>query len=81
MRIFIFKSESRAELHAFAGDLMGSKLPEQHGPWTAAGAVGPNSTPPHDFSRASIEKAIEGEGFQLWRLRKKADTGFAVIGA
>ena len=81
MRIFIFKSETRGELHAFAGDLMGSRLPEQHGPWTVTGAIGPDSPPPHDFKRDAIEKAIEGKGFQLWRLRKKADTGFAVIGA
>jgi hypothetical protein len=26
MRIYIFKSEERKELRAFAGDLMGSKL-------------------------------------------------------
>jgi len=73
MRIFIFKSETRADLHAFAGDLRGSRLPAQHGPWTVTGAVGPDSAPPHNFSREALEKAIEGEGFQLWRFRKKAE--------
>jgi len=34
MQIYIFKSETRRVLHAFAGDLMGSKLPQNHGPWT-----------------------------------------------
>ena len=62
MRIFIFKSETRAELHAFAGDLMGSRLPEQHGPWTATGAIGPDSTPPHHFKRDAIEKALDAFG-------------------
>jgi hypothetical protein len=81
MRIFIFKSETRAELHAFAGDLMGSKLPPHHGPWTATGAIGPDSAPPHDFSRDAIEKAIDGAGFQLWRLRKKPESGFDDIHA
>jgi hypothetical protein len=33
MQIYIFKS------HAFAGDLMGSKLPQNHGPWTVTGVV------------------------------------------
>ncbi len=72
MRIFIFKSESKNELRAFAGDLIGSKLPEGHGPWTAVGAIGPDSPPPHNFSRDAIEQAISGKGFQLWRMVKKA---------
>ena len=33
MQIYIFKSETRKGLHAFAG-VMGSKLPQNHGPWT-----------------------------------------------
>ena len=40
MRIYIFKSETRKELRAFAADLAGSKLPQNHGPWTATGAIG-----------------------------------------
>jgi len=71
MRIYIFKSETRKGLQAFAGDLAGSRLPPQHGPWTATGAVGPEKAPPHNFSRDAIEGAIEAEGFQLWRLAKK----------
>lgn len=73
MRIYIFKSEMKKELHAFAGDLMGSKLPPHHGPWTATGVVGLDRAPPHNFSREAIEEAIGGEGFQLWRLRKKTE--------
>jgi hypothetical protein len=72
MRIYIFKSETRKELRAFAGDLMGSKLPKQHGPWSVTGIVAPDRAPPHNFSRPAIEEAIEGEGFQLWRLGKTA---------
>ena len=41
MRIYIFKSETRKDLRAFAGDLMGSKLPMNHGPWSVTGTVGP----------------------------------------
>jgi len=73
MRIYMFKSETRAGLRAFAGDLVGTKLPERHGPWTATGAIGADKAPPHKLSRDAIEKAIDGEGFQLWRLRDKAE--------
>ena len=55
---------------AFAGDLMGSRLPERHGPWTATGAIGPDKAPPRNLSRDAIESAIDAEGFQLWRLRR-----------
>jgi len=73
MRIYIFKSETRKGLQAFAGDLTGSRLPEQLGAWTATGAVGPEKAPPHNVSRDAIEQAIEAKGFQLWRLAKKAE--------
>jgi hypothetical protein len=72
MRIYIFKSESRKELRAFAGNLIGDKLPKSHGPWTATGVIGPDKAPPHNLSRDTIERAINAEGFQLWRLQKKA---------
>ena len=74
MRIYIFKSETRKDLHAFAADLMGSKLPERHGPWTVTGAIGPDNAPPHNFSRNAIEGAIDAEGFQLWRLSKTTES-------
>ena len=73
MRIYIFKSETSKELRAFAGDPMGSKLPQNHGPWTVTGVVGPHKAPPHNFSRDVIEEAIDVEGFQLWRLGKKME--------
>ena len=73
MRIYIFKSETTKELLAFAGDLVGSKLPENHGPWTATGVIAQDKAPPHKFSRDAIEEAIEAEGFQLWRLSKKTE--------
>jgi hypothetical protein len=70
MRIYVFKSETRKALHAFVGDPGGSKLPQQHGPWTATGVVAADRAPPHGFPRDAIEKAIDTEGFQLWRLRE-----------
>ena len=72
MRIYIFKSETRKELRAFASDPAGAQLPKQHGPWTATGIVGASSEPPHKMSRDAIEKALAAEGFQMWRMAKKA---------
>jgi hypothetical protein len=72
MRIYIFKSESKRELRAFASDLSGGKLPKSHGPWTATGVVAADKAPPHNLSRDTIEQAINAEGFQLWRMQKKA---------
>lgn len=71
MRIFIFKSEARPELRAFAAELDGSQLPKQFRPWRAIGAIAPDRDPPHELSRAVIEQAIERQGFQLWRMSKK----------
>ena len=73
MRIYIFKSETKKELRAFAGEQDGSKLPQQHGPWTVTGVIGPEKVPPYKFSREAIEEAIDTEGFQLWRLSKKTE--------
>ena len=73
MRIYIFKSETRKDLRAFAGDLTGSRLPQNHGPWTATGAIGPDSAPPYNFSRDAIEEAIDVEGLQLWRFVEKTE--------
>ena len=72
MRIFIFKSEASADLRAFGGDLAGMRLPSQFKPWRAVGAVAPDRDPPHNLSRDVIEKAINSQGFQLFRLSKKA---------
>jgi hypothetical protein len=70
MRFYIFKSETTSDLRAFAGEQDGSKLPTKHGPWTVVGVVGADKAPPHNFSRAAIEEAINGSGFQLWRFKK-----------
>jgi hypothetical protein len=69
-RIFIFSSDA-SNLRAFAGDAAGSKLPTKFGPWHAVGVIGPHKEPPHKFVRADIEKAIDTQGFQLWRLRSQ----------
>ena len=72
MRIFIFKSEASPDLRAFGDDLIGSRLPKQFSPWRAVGSVAPGGAPPHRLSRDVIETAINDNGFQLWRMSKKA---------
>jgi hypothetical protein len=70
-KLYIFKSETKGDLRAFCGDSVGSRLPEQLKPWRAAGVVQPGRAPPHNLPRAEIEKSIETQGFQLWRLKDK----------
>ena len=72
MRLYVFKSDANGELRAFTGDITGSSLPEKFRPWHAVGAVAPDAAPPHGLSRAGIEKAIDAQGFQLWRMKAKA---------
>jgi hypothetical protein len=74
MRIYVFKSETKVWLRAFAGDPDVNKLPRPHGPWTAIGTISPNDAPPHNLPRDIIEKAINADGFQLWRLRDRKRT-------
>jgi len=71
MRLFMFTSQAKDDLHAFAGDESGSKLPAKYGPWGLTGTLGSRETPPHKFSRKTIEQSISSEGFQLWRMKPK----------
>jgi hypothetical protein len=48
-------------------------LPEKFRPWHAVGVIGPDKAPPHNLARDEIEKAIDARGFQLWRMKAKAD--------
>jgi hypothetical protein len=75
MRIYIFRSEAKRELRAFAGDAAGSKLPDRFRPWRAVGVVGSEKEPPHNLPREQIEAAIESQGFQLWRMKPKVTSG------
>ncbi|AMN40314.1 hypothetical protein [Rhodoplanes sp. Z2-YC6860] len=69
MRLFMFKSESDRELHAFSGDPGGRQLPSRHGPWTAVGVIREDKEPPHKISRETVEKSITDHGFQLYKKR------------
>jgi hypothetical protein len=69
MKLYIFRSETKSELRAFCSDMAGSRLPQHFRPWRAIGVVRPDRAPPHNLPRADIEKSIEAQGFQLWRLK------------
>ena len=71
MRLFMFKSEGKPGLHAFAPDPGGEQLPARHGPWTATGVVREDKDPPHNMSRKLIEKGISDQGFQLYRMKDR----------
>ena len=75
MRIFIFQSESKQELRAFAGDMIGSRLPSRFGPWRFVRAAAHGVALPHRIPRPGIERAILSEGFQLWRLKAQQAAG------
>lgn len=72
MRFYIFSSDAKKGLRAFAGDIAGNKLPVQFRPWRAIGVVGFDKAPPHSLPRAEIEEAIGSEGYKLWRIKPKA---------
>jgi hypothetical protein len=72
MRLYMFKSKT-ADVCAFAGDAEGLKLPEKFRPWKPDGFVENGAQPPHNLSRFKIEAALKMVGFQLWRVRAKAE--------
>jgi hypothetical protein len=67
MRFYMFKSQAKPGLNAFAEDGTGTKLPQQFAPWLVTGVVKPDAKPPHNLPRAPIEEALKERGFQLWR--------------
>ncbi len=69
MQIFIFRSDAKRELQAFTDDPTGARLPGQFAPWRATGVIRADRSPPHNFDRATIERSIHDQGFQLWRLK------------
>ncbi len=71
MRIFMFSSGALADLHAFANDEAGSKLPAKYAPWGLTGTLSARQEPPHSFSRRTIEQALSTTGYQLWRMKPK----------
>jgi hypothetical protein len=71
MRLFIFTSQAKPTIHAFSADSSGSKLPEKLAPWTFTRMLGSRQGLPHNLSREAVERGINLEGYQLWRLKAK----------
>jgi hypothetical protein len=69
MRIFVFESSKHMGLHAFAGDISGSRLPDRVGPWRLIRGSPSGGSLPHGIPRRTIERAIGAAGFQMWRLK------------
>jgi hypothetical protein len=42
---------------------------------SAIGVVGADKAPPHRLSRQQIERAIDTQGFQLWRMKSNGAKG------
>jgi hypothetical protein len=72
MRLYVFRSGSSGELRAFTSDIVGGRLPPRFRPWHVVGAVAPDAAPPYGLSRECIKRAIDAQGFQLWRLKANA---------
>ena len=77
MRIFIFKSQQKPGLCAFAEDRSGATLPTQFAPWQGTGVITEEKKPPFTLPRAEIEDAIRTKGFQLWRIKAKEEASSA----
>jgi hypothetical protein len=71
--IHTFSSTNGSGLHACTDDPEGRSLPIRHGPWKHVGRVQAGRDLPHGLDRGTIEKAIEANGFQMWRIRKSED--------
>jgi len=71
MRLYMFTSQAKSDLHAFAADERGTKLPPKYAPWGLTGTLGTRAAPPHNFARRDIERSVETEGLQLWRTHPK----------
>lgn len=67
--IYVFESETREGLFAFAGEPSGTHLPERHGPWRATGSEPRLSR----IDRSAIDAAVKKVGFQLWRKRAASE--------
>ncbi|MCP4383289.1 MAG: hypothetical protein GY798_18035 [Hyphomicrobiales bacterium] len=72
MKMYVFKSQAKNGLRAFAADDEGGDLPERFGPWQADGNIAAEQALPYDLPRGEVEAALRNQGFQMWRL--KADS-------
>ena len=72
MRVFMFVSQAKDGLHAFAGDESGSKLPAKYGPWDFVATIDSYQRFPFGFPRKAVEEEIASRGYQLWRMKPES---------
>ena len=74
MRIYIFKSEiRRGGFSRLRRRSRWEQAPESAWTLDCHRVVRPEADPLHKFSRLSIERAIDGDDFQLWRLSAEVE--------
>ena len=70
--LFLFRSDSAPDLHAYSGSRAGHQLPAKLGPWSYLSLVGPGQQPERGLRRGDIETGIARAGYQMWRRKVKA---------
>ena len=70
IKLVIFTSSVKDDLHSFVAEGGEDGLPKQFAPWTKVGVVRANERPPHKLERDAIQRGIAEKGFQLWRKTK-----------
>jgi hypothetical protein len=73
--LYIFRSDTNAEIYAFAATAKGEALPGKYAPWSMTGTVLPTRSLPHGLNRQAAEKGVADAGFQLWRMKNPDKTG------
>ena len=61
-----FRSERRPDLHAFADDSAGLKLPREDGPWRLVRSVDPGEGWTGAADRSAVETGIRMNGYYLF---------------
>ena len=61
-----FRSERRPDLHAFADDSAGARLPAADGPWRLVRSVAPGEGWSGAVDRSAVEAGVGLNGFYLF---------------
>ena len=61
-----FRSERHPDLHAFADDSSGAKLPREDGPWRLVRSVDPGEGWTGAVDRSAVETGVRMNGYYLF---------------
>ena len=62
MRVYMFRSELRSNIHAFDRDVMGASLPEEYGPWLS---MADSTSFPVKHLSPPVQAAIKRHGYYV----------------